>query len=186
MACGVRQNCPCPRSACESPVAARWIVIGVCGTKWPRASDTSMQRVPGVHLRFPVAPVSWHVRDFHFVQPFPVVQAHVRTHQGEQVGRGDGRGGVCRSFHLAREFDFVTARRCPPEPHLLRSAEKEEASSGSAFYALPASLGSRSDSCSSTIPRLPHSIRDHHASNPPAPSTKQHGQSRLTRYQSRR
>jgi hypothetical protein len=35
----------------------------------------------------------------------------------------NGRGGVCRSFHLVRELREVAERRCPPVPHLLRSQE---------------------------------------------------------------
>lgn len=33
----------------------------------------------------------------------------------------NGRGGLCRSFHVVREFDFGSEWRCPPVPHLLRS-----------------------------------------------------------------
>ena len=36
----------------------------------------------------------------------------------------NGRGGVCRSFHVIREFDLVAGWRCPPAPHLLRSRKK--------------------------------------------------------------
>jgi hypothetical protein len=32
----------------------------------------------------------------------------------------NGRGGLCRSFHVIRELREVTERRCPPVPPLLR------------------------------------------------------------------
>ena len=32
----------------------------------------------------------------------------------------NGRGGVCRSFHIVRESWEDAERRCPPVPHLLR------------------------------------------------------------------
>jgi len=35
----------------------------------------------------------------------------------------NGRGGVRRSFHVIRGLREVAERRCPPVPHLLRSAE---------------------------------------------------------------
>lgn len=35
----------------------------------------------------------------------------------------NGRGGACRSFHVIRELWEVAERRCPPVPHLLRSAD---------------------------------------------------------------
>jgi hypothetical protein len=36
----------------------------------------------------------------------------------------NGRDGVCRSFHVIREFDRVATWRFPPVPHLLRSAQE--------------------------------------------------------------
>jgi len=33
----------------------------------------------------------------------------------------NGRGGVCRSFHVVREFDFGSVWRCPPVPLLPRA-----------------------------------------------------------------
>ncbi len=34
----------------------------------------------------------------------------------------NGRGGVCRSFHVFRRLWEAAGRRCPPVPHLLRYA----------------------------------------------------------------
>ena len=50
----------------------------------------------------------------------PEVVRHATTNKAVE---SNGRGGMCRSFHIFRELWEVAGRRRPPVPHLLRSAD---------------------------------------------------------------
>jgi len=65
--------------------------------------------------------------------------APIRRKTNKSV-ESNGRGGVCRSFHVVRELREVAERRCPPVPHLLRSI----------YWISPES---RVDPCQSPFPR---------------------------------